>query len=126
MIVQLSDVYWTKIYPKVGRAFQPLSTPEHVATLPLDHRNTCDDSHSPTSVPKPIKVFGVLQFFSWFATKPKRRYVPFCEKAMLNPSLLQLFCNDECGCRRDFHWDRPAFVSWYIPSAITLYIELAE
>ena len=49
---------------------------------------------------------------------PNRTFVP--ERLMLNPSRLQLCCNDDPEIN-DFHLLRPRCVCRYLPSAIKLY-----
>jgi len=77
-------------------------------------------------VPNPILESGVSQSFSLLPRKP----ILALEESVsspktLNPSLLQLYCNEACEPISDFHVLRPSEVARYCPSAISEYRELA-
>ena len=98
----------------------PLSG-ECVAWLP----HVLESSKRPP-VPNPILESQVLQSFCKLLMRPilafeYRLLVP----TALNPSLLQLFCNEAWEPISVFHLLRPSEVARYFPSAISEYRESA-
>ena len=113
--------------PIAGVVLPPLSVPEQIALLP--HVISDVRPHANIETPNPMYESGERQSFSLLpmnASRPLRKCCGASSTTVrtLNPSLLQLDCNDE-PLISAFHALRPAVVCRNIPSAITLYSELA-
>ena len=111
--------HWTRIYPMALMCLSPPSG-SNLASFPHVFESSCKPP-----VPYPILESQVKQLFWLFAMMPilafEWRYSP----TTLNPSLLQFLCSDACGPIRDFHLLRPSEKDRYLPSAISVYNELA-
>ena len=110
----------TRMYPMALMCLIPLSG-LHVASFP----HVLESSGWPP-VPKPMRESQEPQSFCSLAVMPIlalewRGLSP----TALNPSLLQLSCNEACGPTSDFHVLRPSEVARYFPSAISENSELA-
>ena len=113
--------YWTKMYPIALMCWLPLSAPD-TASLPL----VLDTSECPP-VPNPILESALPQSFCSFPRIPilALLYAVLAPMA-LNPSLLQLGCNDAREPMSFFYVLRPSEVARYLPSAISEYRDLAR
>ena len=106
--------YWTKMYPKALMCWSPLSAP-WVAWLP----HVLESSWCPP-VPKPILESALAQSFCSFPMIPILALLcPVLAPMALNPSLLQLGCNEAREPMSVFHVLRPSEVARYLPSAIS-------
>ena len=100
--------------------FSPLSGC-HLAVFP----QVLESSGFPP-VPNQILESHNLQSFSLLATKPIIALEEFGpSQTMLKPSLLHLCCKEASKLISVFQGSRPSEVSWYCPSAINEYRELA-
>ena len=112
--------YWTKMYPKALMCWSPLSAP-CLASLP----HVLESSWCPP-VPKPILESALAQSFCSFPMIPILALLcPVLAPMALNPSLLQLGCNEAREPMSVFHVLRPSEVARYLPSAISEYRDLA-
>ena len=97
----------------------PLSG-EWVASFPHVFESSCKPP-----VPNPILESQLKHSFSWFATMPILAFEVLLPHRELNPSLLQFLCSEACGPIRDFHLLRLSDKVRYLPSAMSVYNELA-
>ena len=91
--------------------------------LPLDHFTVpCVDVF--LSMPKPMSESHESQSFSLFPAIPIRNLWLLLETFTLKPSLLQFGCK-LTPVMSESHSPLPTLVLWKLPSAITLYSEVA-
>ena len=107
--------YCTRMYPMALICFIPLSTPLRLASLP----QVFESSGLPP-VPNPILESHEEHSFWLLLTIPilVLEFSLLLQTA-LNPSLLQLYCNEPCEPINSFHLSRPSEVARYCPSAIS-------
>ena len=113
--------YCTRMYPMALICFIPLSTPLRLASLP----QVFESSGLPP-VPNPILESHEEHSF-WLLLTIPILVLEFSLQLQtaLNPSLLQLYCNEPCEPTNSFHLSRPSEVARYCPSAISEYRESA-
>ena len=111
----------TRMYPMALICFIPLSIPLRLASLP----QVFELSGLPP-VPNPILESHEEHSFWLLLTIPilVLEFSLLLQTA-LNPSLLQLYCNEPCEPINSFHLSRPSEVARYCPSAISEYRESA-
>ena len=111
---KLSHIYCTKMYPMALMCFSPLSGKKS-ASLPHEFEFS---GYPP--VPNPILELHE-EHSSWLLlTIPILALEdPFLLQTTLNPSLLQLDCNEPWEPINSFHFLRPSEVAQYWPSAIS-------
>ena len=111
---KLSHIYCTKMYPMALMCFSPLSGKKS-ASLPHEFEFS---GYPP--VPNPI-LESHVEHSSWLLlTIPILALEdPFILQTTLNPSLLQLDCNEPWETINSFHFLRPSEVAQYWPSAIS-------
>ena len=111
---KLSHIYCTKMYPMALMCLYPLSG-ETPASLP----HVFELSGLPP-VPNPILESHESHFFPPLLTIPILALECFfLVQTTLNPSLLQLYCNEPWEPINSFHFSRPSEVARYWPSAIS-------
>ena len=111
---KLSHIYCTKMYPMALMCLYPLSG-ETPASLP----HVFELSGLPP-VPNPILESHESHFFPPLLTIPILALECFfLVQTTLNPSLLQLYCNEPWEPINSFHFSRPSEVARYRPSAIS-------
>ena len=110
----------TNMYPMALMCLSPLSG-SCFASLP----QVLESSGRPP-VPNPILELQLLQSFCWLLMIPILALEYSLQKrSALNPSMLQLSCNEAREPISFFHVLRPSEVLRYFPSAISEYRELA-
>ena len=111
---KLSHIYCTKIYPMVLMCLSPLS-----GDLWASSPHVFELSGLP-AVPNPILELHESHSSSLLLTIPILALeYPLQLQTTLNPSLLQLYCNEPLEPINSFHFSRPSEVARYWPSAIS-------
>ena len=114
LLRKLSHIYCTKMYPMALMYLSPLSV-RYLASLP----HVFELLGFPP-VPNPILELHVEHAFSLLLTIPILALeYPLELQTTLNPSLLQLYCNEPWEPINSFHFSRPSEVARYWPSAIS-------
>ena len=111
---KLSHIYCTKMYP-VALMYLSLLSVEYLASLP----HVLELLGFPP-VPNPILESHESHPSSFLLTIPIMALEdPLFLQTTLNPSLLQLYCNEPWEPINSFHFSRPSEVVRYWPSAIS-------
>ena len=110
---KLSHIYCTKMYPMALMCLSPLSG-ETSASLP----HVFELSGLP-AVPNPILELHESHLSSLLTIPILALEYPLRLQTTLNPSLLQLYCNEPWEPINSFHFSRPSEVARYWPSAIS-------
>ena len=117
---KMSHIYCTKMYPMALMCLSPLSG-EPSASLPHVFKLP-----ALPAVPNPILELHESHPSSLLLTIPILALEDLLLlQTTLNPSLLQLYCNEPWEPINSFHFSRPSEVARYWPSAISEYRESA-